>query len=290
MSRERAAAALRRGSFGRGLVTGLAWLPAEALAEQPEATGGLDGGASRAAIASTLDLDLAFVDAAAPGATAGVEELHAADVAAIWSIDGVFGRVASVLGWMETLRMSAAEPGALAARLDAALHDALVGLRAGLAAGADAVLVADDLAGPAGPLLSPDYAHDALLPCYRRLALEAQLGDVPALFHSDGDIRALVPALARAGFSGIHFAGVEPIVFSASGTATRAAGLVVLGGIEARALPEHARDQGERAAAYAHSFGRAIVCDDGGITTAEQVTGLATAFTAAREAFRGLAG
>ena len=290
MGRERAVCALRSDAAGRELVTGVAWLPRGARTEFTQSAREDTVAASHAQIAEFLVVDLAFVAAAEPDAAAVVEALHAVDVAAVWTVDGTFGRVADVLGWTESLRMTAAEPGALAARLDSALHGALVEVRDGLAAGADAVLVADDLAGPAGPLLSPDYAHDALLPCYRRLALEATEGGVPALFHSDGDIRALVPALARAGFGGVHLAGTDPHIFSASGFAARAAGLVVLGGIAAQALTVHPRDEGERAAAFAHSFGHAIVCDDGGITTAEQVSVLGSALATARDAFMNLRG
>ena len=206
MSRERANTALHGDAVAGGLATGVAWLPAEALAEPPDSAHVHNDATARAAIAASLSVDLAFVAATEPDAIATVEALHTADIAAVWSAEGTFGRVAAALGWMESLRMTVAAPGALAARLDSALHDALVDMRIGLAAGADAVLVADDLAGPAGPLLSPDYAHDALLPCYRRLALEAVEGGVPAIFHSDGDIRALIPALSRAGFAAIHVA------------------------------------------------------------------------------------
>jgi hypothetical protein len=288
VSVERARAALRCDAPATELVTGVAWLAADLFAEPPEAARASNAAAAHAALAESLGVDLAFVAALELDAPAAVDALHAVDIAAIWTVEGAFGRVAALLGWMEALCMTAAEPGALASRLDAALHDALVDVRKGLAAGADAVLVADDLAGPAGPLLSPDYAHEALLPCYRRLALEAAEGGAPALFHSDGDIRAIVPALARAGFSGLHIAGVDPLVFSANGSAARAAGLVVVGGIAASALPDSGRDEGERAAAFAHSFGHAIVCDDGGITSAEQVSALDLALTSARDAFREL--
>ena len=290
MSCERAVVALRGDRLGVGLVTGVAWLSDELLASATAAVAGgkrpASAAASRAAIVSALEVDLAFVAAGEAEAADGVAALHAADVAAVWTVEGVFGRVACKLGWMETLRMSAAAPGALAARLDTALHAALVEVRAGLAAGADALLVADDLATPTGPLLSPDYALDALLPCYHRLVLEATEDSLPALFHSDGDIRTLIPALRRAGFSGVHLAGLDPLAFSANASAARAVGLVVLGGISAAELPEGARDEGARAGAFAHSLGCAIVADDGGITTAEQLVALGAAFLAARDAYR----
>jgi hypothetical protein len=289
VSRRHAVAALR-GTPEPGLATGVSWLSADLRAEARGGIG-LEGVTSdRAEIAAALEVDLVFVAADESDSAAGVESLHDADVAAVWTVEGVFGRVARAIGWVEALRMTAADPGALALRLDAALHEALVDARAGVAAGADALLVGDDIAGPAGPLLSPDYVLDALLPCYHRIVLEARAADLPALFHSDGEIRAFIPALARAGFTGVHLAGLEPLAFSANGTAARSVGLVVLGGISAAALPRGARDEGERAAAFAHSLGCAIVCDDGGITLSEQVAALGAALTAARDAYRRLGG
>ena len=181
--------------------------------------------------------------------------------------------------------MTAAEPAALTIRLDEALHRRWWRCAPPSRCGADAVLIADDLAGPAGPLLSPDYALDALLPCYHHLALEVDAGGLPALFHSDGDIRMLLPALARAGFSAVHLAGLGADAFAASAAAARRAGLVVLGGIPAAALPDGAREAGERAGVVAASLGGTIVCDDGGITTFDQLNALGTGIDAARDVF-----
>jgi len=286
VSRRQATDALS-GIPGRGLTTGITWLDADLLASvrglsAPSPHPGID----RAQVALALGADLAFVAGGQNEDVGGIGELHDVDVAAIWTVEGVFGRAAGGLGWAEALRLTAADPGALAARLDAALHGALRDARAGIEAGADALLVADDLASPSGPLLSPDYALDALLPCYRRLAAEARSEGIPAVFHSDGEIRVLIPALARAGFTAVHLAGLGAPAFSANATAARHAGLVVLGSISAAALPQDAAAQGERAAALALSLGAVIVCDDGGITTAEQVAGLERALERAREAFR----
>jgi hypothetical protein len=285
VSRENAILMLRGYEDSGGLVTGLAWLPAGVLTAVEGDRPGGDLPISRAAVAAELGVDLAFVASAEDGAAEGVAALHAAEIASVWTVDGVFGRVAREMGWPEALAASVAEPGALAAPLASALHDALVDVRRGHESGADAVLVADDLAGSSGPLLSPDYALDALVPCYHRLAMEAGDGGLPALFHSDGDIRMLVSALARAGFSAVHLAGLGPDALVAAASSARAAGLTVLGGITVAELATGPREAGERAASTANSLGRVIVCDDGGITTAEEIPALGAALGAAREAF-----
>ncbi len=283
MSRADAIRAL--GGEDAGFVSGLSWAPPELLGELGVRFGSADDAEALAAAAASLRVDLAFVDAGRKFAREAVVTLHDADIAAIWSVDGVFGRVATDVGWSEALRMTAAEPGALAARLDGALHEALVAVRGAFDAGADAVLVADDLAGPVGPLLSPDFALDALIPCYHRLALESASGGLPAIFHSDGEIRALMPALARAGFSATHIAGLNADGFGAAAATARRAGLVALGGVRTGALPEGARDAGERAAKVAALLGGVIVCDDGGLLTFPQLTALGAALDAARDEY-----
>lgn len=269
---------------GSGFLAGIAWLPAEtldALALDTDAIGPAD---SLATVAHALDLDFAFVSAHPSWAAEAVRELRERGIAAVWTVSGVFGRAAERIGWTEALRMTAAEPGALAVVLGEALHDALDEARTGRSARADAVLVADDLAGATGLLVSPDFALDALLPCYRVLAREAAEHDVPAVFHSDGDVRALLPALGRAGFSAVHLAGLASEPFAASYAAARSAGLVVLGGIESAALASGARRLGAQAGSIALSGG-VLVCDDGGITSAEEVAAYASALEAARETY-----
>ena len=104
------------------------------------------------------------------------------------------------------------------------------------------------------------------------------------MFHSDGDIRALMPALSRAGYSAVHLGGLGPEAFAAAVVAARALGLAVAGGIEAVVLGTNPRHAGEVVGRLARA-GRVLVCDDGGMTRAEEVTAYATALRAARDAF-----
>ncbi|HEY5540670.1 MAG TPA: uroporphyrinogen decarboxylase family protein [Coriobacteriia bacterium] len=266
---------------GAGFLAGISWLPAETLDALAFGTDTVGAADSLATVAQALELDFAFVPAHESWAPEAVHDLHERGIATVWTVAGVLGRAAERLGWIETLRLTAAEPGALAVLLGEALHDAMDEARAGRSARADAMLVADDLAGASGPLVSPDFALDALLPCYRAVTREAAENDVPAIFHSDGDVRALLPALARAGFSAVHLAGLASGPFSASYAAARTAGLVVLGGVEVTALMSGARRLGAYAGSLALSGGM-LVCDDGGITSAEEVAAYATALEAAR--------
>jgi len=282
MSRAAALAALS--ADDSALACGISWVPEDALATLLTGTATEGPADSLVTVVRALSLDVAFVPAEMAWATDAVERLRDADVAVVWAVGGVLGRAGARLGWTEAIRLSAANPTALTIALDEALHDTLVEVRAGIAAGADAILVADELSGASGPLVSPDYALDALMPCYHRCAGEINAAGVPALFHSDGDVRALMPALARAGFSAIHLGGLSPEPFLSSLAAARSAGLVVIGGIEAAALIGGARRTGEHAAGAALAGGL-IICDDGGMTTAEELTAFASAIDAARAAY-----
>jgi hypothetical protein len=259
-------AALRGESVG--LVVGASWLPPSTLA----------------GLVLSLDLDFAFVPAEQPGAQQLIARLHALDCAAVWAVSGVFGRVADLLGWPEALRRTAGEPGTLAASLAEALHAALESARIGIAAGADVVLIADDLAGGAGPLVSPDFALDALLPCYHALAAEAVRREVIAAFHSDGDIRVLMPSLARAGFSAVHLAGISSGALTTSIDAARGAGLSAMGGVSAAALASDPVAVGRSAGNEARIRGL-LVCDDGGLATSAEIAAYRLAIASAREGF-----
>jgi hypothetical protein len=267
-----------------GLVLGMTWLPIEALDALVYGSGAEGPAESLATVAGALDLDFMFVPAHEPWAAEAVGLLHESGVAAFASVAGVLGRVGESVGWLEMLKLTAVEPGGLAAPFAAALHEALDEVRTAMRFDADAIVVADDVAGATGPLVSPDFALDALVPCYRALAGEAAAHEVPSVFHSDGDIRALMPALARGGFSGVHVAGVSEDGFVASMVAAHAAKLVVLGGIEAASLLRGARHHGAQAGSLARAGGL-LVCDDGGLTGAEEVAAYASALDAAREAY-----
>lgn len=267
-----------------GFVSGITWLPQDVIEELGEGTGSAGPAAALTSVATALTLDFAVVPANEWWAAEAVRDLHASGVAAIWSVGGMLGRVGDRVGWSEMLRMTAAEPGALAIHLGEVLHDALDAVRLGIAEEADALMIADDLAGATGPLVAPDFALDVLVPCYRSLVREAIGHDVPIIFHSDGDIRTMFRALKRAGFSAVHLGGLSTGPFAMSYAAARSADLVVLGGLEAAALRTGARRLGAHAASLALSGGM-LVCDDGGMTSPEEVAAFGASLESARETY-----
>ena len=264
-----------------GLIVGISWLP-PGFHERREGAGG--PAESLTLVAQTLDLDFAFVPAEERWAPEAVHRLRDEGIASLWAVPGVLCRVGDRLGWAEMLRLTAAEPGELAAPLAEALHATLQSCREGISAGVDVVLLADDLAGAVGPLVSPDYVLDALMPCYRAVAAEVLGRGVAVAFHSDGDVRALMPSLARAGYSAIHLAGIASDALAASIDAASASGLVAIGGVAGAALGDDPATAGSAAGLLARERGL-LVCDDGGIATPDDLTGYSLAVEAAREAY-----
>jgi len=71
--------------------------------------------------------------------------------------------------------------------------------------GAEVLVLGDDVAFKDGPMISPRMCREFILP-YHRQVVEAL--DAPVIWHSDGDVRPLLPMAIEAGFVGIH--GLEP--------------------------------------------------------------------------------
>jgi len=99
--------------------------------------------------------------------------------------------------------------------------------------GAEVIVVGDDAGHRHGPLISPAMWRRLVLPCHRRI-VEAL--PVPVIWHSDGDITALLPFAIEAGFVGVH--GLEPGAgVDLSAVKQRfGAGLALLGNVDVRLL------------------------------------------------------
>jgi uroporphyrinogen decarboxylase len=71
--------------------------------------------------------------------------------------------------------------------------------------GAEVLVLGEDAAHRDGPMVSPRTWRELVLP-YHRHIVDAL--DVPVIWHSDGDVRVLLPMAVEAGFAGVH--GLEP--------------------------------------------------------------------------------
>lgn len=261
---------------------GITFVPPEALAPVSRDTSEPVATLVRAAV--TLKAAFAFVPADASWAEEAVEALALENVAPMFAISGPLWPLIEERGVMEGLRDTLTHPEAFGEQIEAALRPLVGEVGRAVRLGARAIVLAEDLAGGEGPLVAPDFAIAELMPRYERLVHIARSLGLPTVFHSDGDIRPLLPAIARAGFAGVHVGGGLSLdAFERLYWGAREHGLVVIGGLLTAQLANAARAEaiGSSLGVLARAGGL-FVADDGGITTTREVAGLVTALAAAR--------
>jgi hypothetical protein len=262
---------------------GITFVPTEAL--------GPVVGASRGRVADLVEAcrvlraSFAFVPAEWPEADEVVAALAEADVAPLVAFSGPLWPLLEAKGVTEGLRETLTHPEETAAELGARVDSLVAAVAHAAEGGARAVVLAEDLAGSEGPLVAPDFAIGELMPLYERVVRAARSLGMPAVFHSDGDVRAIMPAIARAGFAAVHAGGgLRFDAFERLFWTAREAGLAVVGGLLTSELANPARAEalGSRLGVLAKAGGL-LVADDGGIQTAEEIAALVVALTAARD-------
>ncbi|MDP2400628.1 MAG: uroporphyrinogen decarboxylase family protein, partial [Actinomycetota bacterium] len=274
-------------AFEPVLVAGLTFVPPEVIREL---RWGVGGGPGLLAVACTrLELDFIFVPSWEPWAEEALDRVAACGVAPLWVVQGPLGVIAESEGWSETLRSSAADPDGLGRRMGEIMPSLREKVRRGVGLGATAIVVADDLAGADGPLVAPDFALDQILPRTGSMAAEAAEHAVPAIFHSDGDVRWAVPALRRQGFAAVHPGGLTGSAFDAFAEVCREHDLAVLGGLSRGTLAAGgpAVLRAAASASVRTLQGGLLISDDGGISTSTELASLVTAIQALRSASRG---
>jgi len=258
----------------------------------PEVLGAVGGGAAitdapalrLVAACETLGASFAFVPSGEAWAEEAARVLGEQGVAVMWAVDGPLWPVIREHGELAGLRATLTDPERIGRAIDERLAGVLDGVAAGARLGARAIVLAEDLAGSAGPLIAPDFAIAELLPRYARIVQAAGALGICCVLHSDGDVRPLLPAIARAGFLAVHAGGgLDFERFDKLFWAARASGLAVIGGLLTGDLGHEIRAEaiGSTIGVVAEAGGL-LVADDGGITTHEQMRGLVTALEAAR--------
>jgi hypothetical protein len=264
------------------LVEGLSFVP-------PAALPGLRGDTAAtpaSALGRTCEdahLDFAFVPSWEEWADAATIELAARGVAVLWVVRGVLWPALEAAGVAAGLRATVADPASLAPLMDDALESARIDLARGLARRVAGVVVAEDLAGSGGLLVPPDFACGHVLPRLAMLLSPVGRSRLPAVLHSDGDVRALIGELTRSGFQALHGdCGGEQRIGRTLEVA-RGEHVALVGGIATAALadPMRAVTVGTAAAAQA-AGGGLVLADDGGVTTQGQCAALLGALAAAR--------
>ena len=263
---------------------GLSFVPAEAL--DPLSRTEVEPAEALVQACIELDADFAFVPCCEPWSARAVGALSSQGIAPLWAVDGPLWPVIQGYGVTEGLRATLTRSEEVAERIDERLGTVLEQIRLGIGLGARAVVIAEDLAGNQGPLVAPDFAIEIVLPRLARLVDTVRDAGAECILHSDGDIRLLLPAISRAGFGGIHAGGgLDFDGFERLFVAARAAGLVVLGGLQTAELSSgfpKATALGSRAGVLAR-LGGLLLSDDGGLTQPLQVATLVAALMAARD-------
>jgi uroporphyrinogen decarboxylase len=99
--------------------------------------------------------------------------------------------------------------------------------------GAEVLVLGDDAGHSGGPMISPRMWRQCVLPYHRRI-VEAL--DVPVLWHSDGNVEALLPMAVEAGFVGIHGLDVAAGMDLLKIKREYGRALVLIGNVDSRVL------------------------------------------------------
>lgn len=119
-------------------------------------------------------------------------------------LNGPLGWGEKIFGFKRTLTLPLQSPdawtdfAATVERLNALLAERLSDN------GVHGLVLADDLAYPAGLLMGPRITKGLVLPSLARQAHRMLSGGLPVFFHSDGNLTEIIPALADMGFHGLH--------------------------------------------------------------------------------------
>ena len=166
------------------------------------------GPADRAEAAAVLGLDLVVVEADPAGVDRAAEEIRwwrrATDPLVAALVPGPFQGALSRVPLWELCRLVLRAPGRAAGLLGSAARDLEAAAGACVLAGAEAVVVADDIAGTDRLLLSPRVLRRLVLPALRKAVARVRRGGVPVIYHSDGNIRPVLPDIAALGVDGLH--------------------------------------------------------------------------------------
>lgn len=127
------------------------------------------------------------------------------------------------LGWYNFSRMLVKSPNELKELFAKHLNNSIRSITKTLDAGCDGIILADDLAGARGPLISPVFLAESYFPMLKAMLEEIGCRQVPWVFHSDGNILGQIDLIKEAGFWGIHglqpTAGLKPEHFHREGLA-----------------------------------------------------------------------
>ncbi len=125
------------------------------------------------------------------------------------------------------------DPNLVRRLLDVRTEWCIAMFRKAVSLGAEVIILGDDAAYKQGPMISPKQWRKFILPLHKQIV--AAVG-VPMIWHSDGNIEALLPMAIEAGFVGVH--ALEPAAGMDLGMIKQKFGrdLVLVGNVDVRVL------------------------------------------------------
>jgi uroporphyrinogen decarboxylase len=124
-------------------------------------------------------------------------------------VDGPFSAAVRAWGWEETLLRFGRQDAELPVFLADVVLDLSEQLATIAAAGADGIIVGDDIAYRRGPYVRPDILARFYFPYLHLLVRAAQDLGLPVVFHSDGNLWPIWNELMRLPLAGIQ--GLDPM-------------------------------------------------------------------------------
>lgn len=148
-----------------------------------------------------------------PIATTGSSSIHLGELASrnVFMFSSLLGPVtffSELLGWQEFSRLIIKKPLEVRMLMTQYLQSSAQSVLRLLDEGCEGVIVFDDLAGDKGLLINPKFLQEFYFPAIRLILEQLDYKNVPAIFHSDGNILSVIPLLKATGFWGIQ--GLQP--------------------------------------------------------------------------------
>jgi len=177
-----------------------------------------------------------------------IKKAHALGLICGVTVDGPFERTTREHGFLEVIKWFY-DPARLREQLERNAALAIDELTAADSAGADLLILCDDVAYNRGLYFSPEHFKSILLPLYRKLK-KAIRGSKLVGFHSDGNVASIIALLAKEGYS---IFSLEPEAMPLADLCRRLPeNILILSGIKAEWLmgPDPGNDETEEMIRY----------------------------------------
>ncbi len=119
-------------------------------------------------------------------------------------IDGAFESAMHETGFMAFNKNIIRKPEETAKMIKTFSGNVIKQIEACATAGVDGIILGEDIAYKQGLYISPEIINNLLLPCWMEQVKTAQELNLQIFFHSDGNINAILPIIAEAGFDGLQ--------------------------------------------------------------------------------------